>query len=426
MGFTAEAHYLVFDRLAVRREDGSVVGGLLEKWQSSDQGVRFTLTLRPGIRFHDGVTMSSDDLLFTFESIRDPQNQSPYAEVLNFIERVERIDDRSVSVTLRHPYWHFIDLLDVGVLPAHLLRGRKLDDPSFNQNPIGAGPFRVTKIEDGVVELERFAGYYGEKAGLEQLTVVQYDSEALWRRLLAHHIDAALYVPWSKYRFLDHLGTIKTDKSARFYGIGLCFNIKRKPFDSARARRAFATAIDRKRIVENTEFGFGIPTERLAPDSSAVTRLDIEPARREIGGRTVHLAVTASDSTQIDVAMELQRQLSAADVTVQIDPGRRIDEADVFICGNEAPTPLESGAYKYGSALDPDLEDVDAIFERIAETRDETVRGALFRQVEDRFLEEAPKTMLFWQPFLSAYRAEYCGYHMVNLFDGLEKMRPCQ
>jgi ABC-type transport system substrate-binding protein len=424
-GFDAEGNYLVFDRLAFLNADGELVGGLLERWQPFDGGRRFVLTLRPGIRFHDGTVASAEDLVFTFDAIRDLQNHSVYGALLSFVDGVDRVDDRSVSVRLRHPYWHFVELLDFGVLPAHLLKGVRLDAASFNEHPIGAGPFRVAKIQDGFVDLERFADYYGAKAGLERLTVTQYESDQLWRRLLAHHIDAALNVPWSKHRFLGHLGTIKTDESTRLYAVSLCFIRTHKPFDSVRVRRAFAAAIDRKRIVEKTEFGFGIPTERLDSHAFSSIPYELENARRELGGRIVRLGVYGTDSDEIDVAMELQRQLSAADVTLKISPDRESANVDVVFCGFQDPAPIEVGAYKFGSAFDPNLKDVDAIFERIAETQDDTIRHALFQQAEGRVFEEEPLTILFWQPLFSAYRAEYCGYHMVNVFDGLEKMRPC-
>ena len=428
-GFSAEAHYLVFDRLVYRSGEGDVEGGLLEKWEASDGGRKIMLTLRSGVRFHDGTVVNADDLKFTFDAMRDPQNESSYVEDLSIVEGVDRIDDRTVVVRLRRPSWHFVELLDFGVLPAHLLRGVRLATAPFNQQPVGAGPFRVTKLQNGSLLLERFADYYGVKAGLERVTIVYYESDQLWRRLLAHHIETALYIPWSKHRFLGHLGTIKTDQSTRLLSTALCFNRNRKPFDRPHLRKAFAAAIDRKRLVDRTEFGFGVATERLDPKVAPTARFGIEEARRELGGRIVRLGVIGSDSDHVDVAMELQRQLSAADVTLQIEPirpDRPIEAVDVAFCASLDPQPLEAARYKYGSALDPDLKDVDALFDRIAETKDDSTRKALFQQIEDRVLDEEPLTILFWQPTFSAYRAEYCGYHMVNLFDGLEKMRPCQ
>src|SRR5262249_28775125 len=60
-GFGAEGAYLVFDRLVFRNAEGQPVGGLVEKWQPLDGGRRFVLTLRAGLKFHDGARITSDD-----------------------------------------------------------------------------------------------------------------------------------------------------------------------------------------------------------------------------------------------------------------------------------------------------------------------------------------------------------------------------
>ena len=423
-GFAAEANYLVFDRLVFRDAAGKATGGLLERWQAVDGGRRFLLTLRAGIRFHDGSPVTAEDLEFTFEAIQNPSIESIYASLLD-IESVERVDGLTVSVRLTHPFWHFPELLEFGVLPEHLLRGQSIKNSAFNQHPVGAGPFRALKIENGSVSLERNVDYYGLKPEVERVIVNPYDSEQLWRRLLARQIEVALLIPWSKHRFLGQLHTIRTDEGTRLVAFAICFNLKRKPFDRAEARRALASAIDRRLLVERTQFGFAKPTERLTHDEVTRIPYDLESARNELGGQTLHLTLVGSDSNQVDVAMDLQRQLAASDITLVIDPDKPWETADMTFCTHLDPQPLEYGAYKYGTALNPDSKDIDAIFDRIAETRDEAIRRSLFKEVEDRILDGAPKTILFWQTTFSAYRAEYCGYHMVSVFDGLEKMRPC-
>ena len=431
VGFEAEANYLIFDRLVWRGVDGKPLPGLLESWETSDEGRTLIFKLRPALQFHDGEPVTIDDLMFTFDAIRDPANDSSYAFDLQIIEAIEKLDERTASIRLRHRSTHFPELLDFGLLPAHLLRNRALAKDPFNQHPVGAGPFRVLKLENGVLEIERNPTYYGERPDPDRVRVTTFDSDGLWRRLLAGQIDVGLSIPWSKLRFLAQRKTVRIDESTRYYSAALCFNSTRKPFDHAEARRALAAAIDRTSLVERTELGFGTVTQRLNPEERAWTHFDISAAKRELGGRTIHMAVGAKDSDQIELAMNLQRQLSAADITLQIDPYPVIDmsvvkQSDMNFCGFLDFRPLELAAYKLGTALDPGYADIDAIFERIAQTQDEPTRRALFQQVEDRILEDAPFTVLFWQTHFSAYRAEYCGYHMTNLFDGLERLKPCR
>jgi ABC-type transport system substrate-binding protein len=429
-GFDAEANYLVFDKLVWHGADGGAVPGLLEGWDVDGEGRKVVLKLRAGLQFHDGHPLTADDLIFTLDAIRDSRNESPYAVDLQIIESMQKLDERTVTIRLRHKSWHFPDLLDFGLLPSHLLRGQALLENPFNQHPIGAGPFRVVKMENDTLELARNPSYYGTVPALESLAVVSMDSEQLWRRLLARHIEIGLFIPWSKHRFLGHLKTIATDESTRRVSRAICFNSKRDPFARREARRAFADAIDRKALVDKTEFSFGIASNRLDPAEPDTTHFEIGAAKRELGGRIIHIAVDSNNSDAIDVAMNLQRQLSAADVTLQIDAYPTLNDsilkaADMTLCGFLDPRPLESFAARFGSQRNPEYKDIDEIFERIAGTQDEPTRHALFQKVEDRIIEDAPVIFLFWQTTFSAYRAEYCGYHMVNAFDGLEKMRPC-
>src|SRR5438067_2355149 len=71
-GFSSEAHYLVFDKLVARDAKGKPRGGLLDSWRFSDDGGRLILTLRKGVRFHDGTPVTADDLIFTLAAVRDP------------------------------------------------------------------------------------------------------------------------------------------------------------------------------------------------------------------------------------------------------------------------------------------------------------------------------------------------------------------
>jgi peptide/nickel transport system substrate-binding protein len=429
-GFEAEANYLIFDRLVWRGIDGEPIPGLLESWETLDGGRSLVVHLRPNARFHDGEPVTTDDLIFTFDAILDSANLSPYRYDLQIIQAVERLDERSALIRLRHPSPHFPELLDFGLLPAHLLRNHVLANDPFNQHPIGAGPFRVVKFADGVLEIERNVTYYGAPPGLDRITVTSGDSDELWRRLLAGQIDVGLLIPWSKRRFLAQLKTVRMDEATRRFSLGLWFNSRRPPFDRVEARRAIADAIDRASLVEKTEFGFGTATQRLDPAVPPWTHYDISAAKRELGGRTIHIAVEATSSDHIELAMNLQRQLSAADVTLQIDTVPQLDQAsmqqtDMNFCGSIEPRPLELGASKYGAVLKHIHKPVETVVDRIAETQDEPTRRALFQEVEDHVLSEVPLTILFWQTTFSAYRAEYCGYHMVNFFDGLERIRPC-
>src|SRR5215831_7095233 len=139
-GFSAEAHYLVFDSLVARNSDLNPVPRLLERWHAAEDGRRLRLVLRRGIRFQDGHPLSADDLIYTFEEIRRPANHCPFATDLSIVSRMTRVDDQTVDLEFIRPAHHFVDGLEFGLLPRHLLAGQSAQNALFSQHPVGAGP----------------------------------------------------------------------------------------------------------------------------------------------------------------------------------------------------------------------------------------------------------------------------------------------
>jgi ABC-type transport system substrate-binding protein len=433
-GFSAAAHYLTFDRLVALDEPMKPRPSLLTRWETFDGGRRLRLILRSDTRFQDGQPVTADDLIFTLEEMRRPENESTYVGDLRAITRIEKVDGRTVDLELAHPSAHLIDSFEWGLLPRHLLQGRRMADASFNWHPVGAGPYRVREMQPDRLVLEANPSYFGASPGIDRLTILVYQAEELWRRLLAHHVDVAMALPWSKHRFLARLHTVKLDASARRVATALWFDSKHLPFDRAEVRRAFAAAIDRIRLVERTEFGFGVASDRLDPSEPATRDFDPEALKRLLGGRTVTLAAFEMASAEVDAAMELQRQLAAFDVDVRIAVLSAADmqakaargELDIRFVYLRDPQPYEDTAYHYRSnQLGPAFKDVDGLFDQIAQTADPARRRELFLRIDARVREQAPLTILYWQPILTAYRAEYCGFHMVNPFTGLEGLRRC-
>src|SRR5262249_15158670 len=160
------------------------------------------------------------------------------------IESMDRMDDLTVDIALSKPFPHLIEILDFGILPRHLLAGQPLKDNPFNLQPVGAGPYRVQSISRQRLNLIANEKYYGGTPQIRQLSVLHFDAEELWRRLLARQIDVAVMIPWSKQRFLRNLKTVGLDQSTRILGTALLFNRSRPPFSEHKARVAFASAID--------------------------------------------------------------------------------------------------------------------------------------------------------------------------------------
>lgn len=142
----------------------------------------YTFTVRENAYFHDGEPVTADDIMFTFKDVI--QNPDFKNEMLKRdfegIE-IQKIDARTVTFTLPKPYKFFLTNLTIGLLPKHLLFDlpiENLDQSSFNQNPIGAGPYKFTQIlvnnNSRDVNLKKFDKYYGESPKITGMVMKIY------------------------------------------------------------------------------------------------------------------------------------------------------------------------------------------------------------------------------------------------------------
>ncbi len=139
---------LIYSGLTKKDLSGDMVNDLAEKVDISEDGLTYTVTLKDGVIFHDGEPVTADDVVFTIQKILDPGVKSPlYRDFAGVI--VNKIDEETVSFTLKRPYFPFINNLSVGILPKHIWSSVTNDEFSFSQwnvLPIGSGPYMVETV----------------------------------------------------------------------------------------------------------------------------------------------------------------------------------------------------------------------------------------------------------------------------------------
>lgn len=156
----------------------------------SNNGTVYYFSLRSDATWHDGHPVTSEDVVFTIELLRDEDFPTP-PDVEAFWQdiEVEAMDDHTLQFRLPEPFAPFLDYLSFGLLPAHLLGDLSPDeiiDAEFNLHPVGTGPYRFDHfLGEGEqitgVALKRYEGYYQENAFLENFTFRFYGSpEGVW------------------------------------------------------------------------------------------------------------------------------------------------------------------------------------------------------------------------------------------------------
>jgi peptide/nickel transport system substrate-binding protein len=256
-------HQLIFDGL-LRIDDGlrfTPTGGLAERLENPEP-TSYVVTLRKGVRFHDGRELTAADVVHTFRSILDPESRSPHRGAIRGLKSVDARDPYTVVFTLAEPFSSFPTNL---VIPQIVPAGA---GPDFASHPIGTGPYRfVRHLPDDRVELARFDGYWAGSAANEGL-VLRVVPDEVMRGLELRNGTIDLVVNdvspdiLHQLRRDEHLQTA-TAPGVDYQYIGI--NLSDPALSDVRVRRALAHAIDRQAIVDHLRRGLATPADGLIP-----------------------------------------------------------------------------------------------------------------------------------------------------------------
>jgi len=178
---SADVSRLIFSGLTRYNSRRQIVPDLAT-WNVSSDGKTYTFHLRHGVKWHDGVPFTSADVAFTLAAIQNPDSRSPLASSWEGV-KLDTKDDFTVVFTLPQALNSFLDSTTVGIVPRHLLESVEpslLREASFNQNPVGTGPFKIKTFAPSakVVELSANPNYFLGKPKLDEFDFKFYDTPA--------------------------------------------------------------------------------------------------------------------------------------------------------------------------------------------------------------------------------------------------------
>ena len=208
----------------------------------------YEVTLRDGAVFHDGKPVTTDDVVFSFERVLNPENKSLYSQFIAFVDSVTKKDDKTVTVKLKYPFSLVAERLSVvKVVPKAAVEA---DAKAFDLNPIGTGPYKMTDNSAASQKLvfEKFADYTGPhpaRAATMEWQVIPDDSTRT-NALTSDAVQAIDTVPAA------NLATLAGSKSvAAEQGFGLLFamfNCGTGPMADVKNRQAVMAALDYDKI----------------------------------------------------------------------------------------------------------------------------------------------------------------------------------
>ncbi|MDY7030401.1 MAG: ABC transporter substrate-binding protein, partial [Thermodesulfobacteriota bacterium] len=141
---------LVFNGLVKYDKDLNLVGDLAESWDISEDGLTITFHLRKGVKWHDGVEFTANDVLFGYKTIINPNTRTAYAGDYLEVKKAEVLDSYTFQVTYPKPFAPALGSWgSLVILPEHLLQGKDINTSALSRHPIGMGPYEFKKWKTG-------------------------------------------------------------------------------------------------------------------------------------------------------------------------------------------------------------------------------------------------------------------------------------
>jgi peptide/nickel transport system substrate-binding protein len=259
----------VFEGLTRFAQDGTILPGLAESWETAPDGLSWEFHLRQGVKFHDGTPFTAEDVVFSFDRAMAEDSVNAQKQLFDGINEVTAIDDTTVEIGLDAPKGSLLFNLAWG--DAVIVSPATADDNKTH--PVGTGPFKFSNwVQGDHIELVKNPDYWGEPAKLDKVTFKFIsDPTAAFAAMMAGDVDA-----FPNYPAPENLAQFAADPRFQVL-VGstegetiLAMNNARKPFDDIRVREAVAHAIDRKAIIDGAMFGYGTPIgSHFAPHNPA-------------------------------------------------------------------------------------------------------------------------------------------------------------
>jgi peptide/nickel transport system substrate-binding protein len=267
---------LIFNSLVKKNEKFDYTGELaVDPIKRSDDGMTYTFTLRDGVKFHDGKTLTSEDVKYTLDLLFKSdfaKSASFYegtgADKHSYIKSVEAPDAKTVVITLIKPWVGLLsNLVPIPIIPRDSYDSQKTQ-------PLGSGPFKFVRYDNAqqVCDVEAFNEYWQGAPKLPAVRVrVISDMNAMQAELQAGRIDIA---PMPTSLSPDAVKRLEQDPNLQvkaFPGSNvrlLTLNTTSPPLDNVKVRQAIAYAIDRESLIKNLILSFAKIAHSIIPEES--------------------------------------------------------------------------------------------------------------------------------------------------------------
>ena len=431
---TASILASLYSTLVKTDPSGKIVCDAAASYEQVDD-TTWHFTLRDDVYFTNGTQMTSEDVAYTINSLRDKEKHYALSGDFSFMQ-VEKISDFEFNIITDYPFPTLpLRLNYIKIIPSAYVQ--EVGDEGFAAAPIGSGPFKfVSWSKDQKVVMEKNLDYYGDVPQIDQL-IYEVIPEAADRvaALQAGEVDIICNIPTTQAEYLKGLEgyTVVGQPSTRV--VWLQFNLvgEETPLDDVRVRQAINYAVDRDALIAGVLDGYVVKVASIStpeyegydPDVKGY-EYDVEKAKSllaEAGyadGFEIECSVTPGLLNSTDVVQAIAAQLEQVGIHVNIKQTDSATQRKEIGSGTVAPMFLQGlgGPYcdinliasvgfteggRYCTWSDQEFMDLAS---KAASEMDAEKRSELFSQMQQYMVDEVPCLWLYQQDTLYAYNSD--------------------
>ena len=410
---TREVLFNIFEGLVKPNSDGEMIPAVAEKYTLSEDGTTYTFTLREGVKFHNGQTVTAEDVVYSINRCAAvPEGQEkPLVAAFSAVKSVEALDEKTVAVTIAQRDLEFISYMTAAIIPA--------DYENQDTAPVGTGPFKfVSRTPQQDFVMERFEDYWGAPAWLDKVTYkICENADALVMNLNGGSIDLCAHLTSAQASQLNQSFQVLEGTMNLVQAIYL--NNQAKPFDNQLVRQALCYAIDRQGIMDMVADGHGTAvgssiypafTKYFLPELVDKYPHDVAKAKELLAqagypdGFDMTISVPNNYQPHMDTAEVVAEQLREAGINVTIQPvewstwldtiynGRQFQATVVGVdaANMTARAMLERFTSDYAkNFINYSNPAYDALFQQAINATDEATQTDLYKQMETMLADTA-------------------------------------
>jgi peptide/nickel transport system substrate-binding protein len=414
------------------------------------------------VKWHDGTEFTSEDVLYTYQTVTNPQVPTPYSSNYGPVQTVEAPDKYTVRVTYKEPYAPALESWAMGIIPKHVLEGKDLASDAVSRNPVGTGPYRLKEWVTGQkIVLDAYDDYFEGRPKIDRIIArIIPDPATTFLELKFGGIDFSAVTPAQYKLQVDQSAFFSTYfQKFRYPSFGytyLGFNLMHPLFSDKAIRQAIAHAINKKEIIAGVLLGYGTPCTGPFPPESWAYNSDVEdigfdPVKAaamlsalgwvknsqgllEKEGRTFSFTVITNQGNEarMKAAQIMKEQLRSVGIEMKI----KVLEWQAMLHEFIHKKRFEAVLMGWGLSRDPDLYDiwhssktkegefnfisyknaeVDRLLIAGRQTFDIGKRKSIYRRIHQILAEEQPTVFLYVPDALTVIHKRFRGIEKAPL-----------